>query len=229
MESLEDLVSSIWNDTRNATTGFRLYHASFMSARLADLSDRLILHFVQEAKEAGLSWTYIGQSLGVSKQAAQQRFGGRSSNEPMFPGVAGSLPWSPEAKEAIQAANIEARAFGHELAGTEHLVLGLLRNPDNSGAKAIRGVGVSLEAVRIAAEGATLPAQDRGEASSTVLTPRAQMVITSLMVKEARRVGHSHVLAEDLLLGILGDEGGIGAAILADAGIEYSAIIESLS
>ncbi|WP_198152996.1 Clp protease N-terminal domain-containing protein [Pseudofrankia sp. DC12] len=230
MESLEDLISSVESQTQNGAIGFKLYHASFISERLADLSDRLILHFVQEARESNLSWTYIGQSLGVTKQAAQQRFGGRKSTEVTFPKMRLPLSLSPELNPVMQAANAEAFGFGHELVGTEHLVLGLLSDQNNSAAKAINGIGVPLESVRDAAKKAVSPARERTgvENFPHTLTPRAQTVITVLMIKEAQRRGHSQVLAEDLLMGILGDDGGIGAAILLDAGIEANLLREWL-
>src|ERR1700734_3648544 len=95
-----------------------------ISEHLDELADHLIGHFVDQARRSGASWTEIGASMGVTKQAVQKRFTPRDMEWE-------DLPWVRErftqrAKYALAAANEAAREHRHDYVGTEHLALGVL-------------------------------------------------------------------------------------------------------
>src|SRR5215470_3536131 len=134
-----------------------------MSEHLDELADHLIGHFVDQARKTGASWTDIGQSMGVTKQAAQKRFVPRPSDWPDL--LSGAFPPDPvkfsrftdRAKRAVIAARQEAIRRRHDRVLPEHLILGLLHEPEGLAARALAALGISPEAVR-AALGAVLPA-----------------------------------------------------------------------
>lgn len=121
-----------------------------MSDRLGELADHLIGHFVDQARKTGATWTDIGMSMGVTKQAAQKRF------VPKFADIEGPLGAAPfsrftdRARNVITAAQQEARSAGHDYLGTEHLVLGLLAEPEGLAARALAAQGITAEQVRAA-------------------------------------------------------------------------------
>src|SRR5580704_12901969 len=135
-----------------------------ISEHLGELADHLIGHFVDQARKTGASWTEIGQSMGVTKQAAQKRFVPKA----LDPGdlLSGAFPPDPvkfdrftdRAKRAFVAAvQDEAIKRRHDRVLPEHLALGLLHEQEGLAARAIAALGVSPEAAR-AALGAVLPA-----------------------------------------------------------------------
>src|SRR5690348_3182392 len=121
---LDELISYI-----KSTAGTPLDQVSAAvqtSEHLGEVADHLIGHFVDQARRAGASWTEIGQSMGVSKQAAQKRFvpGRRGESSPLDAGVFGRF--TDGARTATVAAQAEARKAGHHHIGSEHILLGLL-------------------------------------------------------------------------------------------------------
>src|SRR5260370_32765628 len=156
---LDDLISSITSNEDDALS--RLSHAVLLADHLGELSDHLIGHFVAQARRSGASWTDIGRSMGVTKQAAQKRFApkGPSESSDLDPSQ-GFGRFTPRAKNVVMASQNEARAAGNAEIRPEHLVLGLLSEPAAIAALAIVAQDVPLETVRQAVT-ATLPAAAR--------------------------------------------------------------------
>ncbi|ADP81856.1 Clp protease N-terminal domain-containing protein [Pseudofrankia inefficax] len=185
----------------------QLADAVLAADHLGDIADHLIGHFVDQARRSGASWTDIGRSMGVSKQAAQKRF------VPKDPGEPGDLDpsqgfnrFTARARNSVVAAQNAATAAGSAQITSEHLVLGLLVDPDAIAAKAIVAAGVTLDEARVAAT-AALPAA-AGPAPSAALLPfdaRAKKALT-LTFREALRLGHNYVGTEHLLLALLEQE-----------------------
>ena len=94
---------------------------------LGEVADHLIGHFVDQARRSGASWTDIGKSMGVTKQAAQKRFvpepNRRNGPEQGF------ARFTPRARNAVVAAQNAAREAGNSEITPDHLVLGLLDDP----------------------------------------------------------------------------------------------------
>ena len=122
----------------------QLTAASELAEKLRARGDELLDQFVDAARTSGSSWTEIGCSLGTSKQAAQQRFAALADPQPSEApfGLVG-----PTA-EVLSTAGDEARALGHHYIRPEHLVLGLLAQPEELAARALAEVGVTATVVR---------------------------------------------------------------------------------
>jgi hypothetical protein len=182
----------------------RLTSAMVAAEHLGDLADHLIGHFVDQARRAGASWTDIGRSMGVTKQAAQKRFvpkdpGGMDPNE-------GFARFTPRARNVVVTAQNEARAAGNAEITPGHLVLGLLAEPQGIAALVIIDSGVTLDAVRAAV---TLP--DRvDELPALIPFDAAAKKTLELTFREALRLGHNYVGTEHILLALLEVEDGSG-------------------
>ncbi|HEU4783042.1 MAG TPA: Clp protease N-terminal domain-containing protein, partial [Ktedonobacterales bacterium] len=111
----------------------------------------------------------------------------------------------------------EAQRFNHNYIGTEHLLLGLVREGDGVAAKVLANLGVELNKVRSAVE-FTVGRGDRPVRSEVGLTPRAKKVM-ELAVDEARRLNHHYIGTEHLLLGLIREGGGIAAGVLESLGV----------
>lgn len=209
--TLDDLIAQIRAQRPDREPLTDLADAVVLAQRLSDHADHLVGYFVDQARRAGASWADIGRSMGVSKQAAQQRFvpniDGRSLDERFADGV----------RTATAAANDEARVMKNAEVGTEHLLLGILLAP-GLGAQALDAAGVAFEDVRAAAVAAGAP---------TVAAPPKQLPFSALANKalqvasrEALRLGDVQVGTEHLLLAILDEGDGIGSAVLRGLGVE---------
>src|SRR6478609_7399232 len=122
---LDDLIAAI--TSVHAEPLDQLTDAVLSAEHLDNLADHLIGHFVDQARRAGASWTEIGQSMGVTKQAAQKRFVPKGA-APFDPTV--FARFGEHARHAVVASMEEARDHEHDHIGTEHLALGLLRVPE---------------------------------------------------------------------------------------------------
>jgi ATP-dependent Clp protease ATP-binding subunit ClpC len=125
--------------------------------------------------------------------------------------------FSERARRVLTLAQEEAQHFNHTYIGTEHILLGLLREDEGVGAKVLANLGVGLSKARSAVEFII----GRGEKPSTTeigLTPRAKRVI-ELAIDEARHLGHNYIGTEHLLLGLLREGGGVASDVLDSFGI----------
>jgi hypothetical protein len=196
-----------------------------ISEHLDELADHLIGHFVDQARKTGASWTEIGQSMGVTKQAAQKRFVPRAADADWQSLLADAFHAHPfsrfteRARRTVKAAQEEARELGHDHIFPEHLALGLLHEPEALAARAISALGVTPEAARralVTALGSlVMPEPVSGKIP---FTPRAKKVL-ELALREALLFGHNYIGTEHLLLGLLDDEESLGDSTLADLGL----------
>lgn len=121
------------------------------------------------------------------------------------------------ARKALALARDEARSLDHDYLGTEHILLGLAREGDGVAARVLRELGVALDRARDAV--GYIVGRGEGPASGEVsLTPRAGRVL-ALAREEAAGMSHAWVGTEHLLLGLLGPDGGVGAAALEHLGV----------
>jgi hypothetical protein len=204
---LDDLIDGIKKVHSDALD--QLSDAVIAADHLGDLADHLIGHFVDQARRSGASWTDIGRSMGVTKQAAQKRFVAKGPTEAsdLDPGQ-GFSRFTVRAKNVVMAAQEAARAAGHDEIRNEHLLLGLLTEPDALAAASIVAQGVSLEKVREAAVATLPPPAD----SVPALIPfdAAVRKVLELTFREALRRGHNYVGTEHILLALLEQEDGAG-------------------
>ena len=125
--------------------------------------------------------------------------------------------FSERARRVLSLAQEEAQRFNHNYIGTEHILLGLVRETEGVAARVLSGLNVDLNKVRSAVEfiigRGEKPAQ--GEIG---LTPRAKKVV-ELAVDEARRMNHTYIGTEHLLIGLLREGEGVAAGVLESLGI----------
>jgi hypothetical protein len=195
----------------------QLSDAVIAAEHLGDLADHLIGHFVDQARRSGASWTEIGRSMGVTKQAAQKRFVGKGANEASdLDPSQGFSRFTLRAKNVVMAAQNEAHEAHNDQISPEHLVLGLLHEPDALAARAIVAQGVTLETVRQAVAAKLPPPTDRVP-DLIPYDARARKAL-ELTFREALRMGHNYIGTEHILLALLDLEDGAGP--LAGLGID---------
>jgi len=195
--------------------------AMVVSAQLDEQADALIGYFVDQARRSGASWSQIGSSMGVSKQAAQKRFVPRDS---------GLVPEGQEAfaRFTLRARNVLAaagRVAGTEAVGAPQLAAGLLTEPEGLAAKVIERAGLTGEQF-CAAVGAG-PAAAGGGADAAALRELSfgadGKAALKGALKAALRYGHNYIGTEHLLLGVV-SAGGATAQALASAGLDAEAV-----
>ncbi|MET7650213.1 Clp protease N-terminal domain-containing protein [Streptomyces sp. NPDC005486] len=209
LDDLIDAIKKVHNEPLD-----QLQDAVIAADHLGDVADHLIGHFVDQARRSGASWTDIGRSMGVTRQAAQKRFVPKESADP--DANQGFTRYTSRARSVVMAAHSASRTAGNAEGLPAHLVLGLLAEPEALAAKAIVEQGVSLDTVREAATGALPPAVE--DAPELVpYGPDAKKVL-ELTFREALRLGHNYIGTEHILLALLEFENGEG--VLSGLGID---------
>ncbi|WP_405535937.1 ATP-dependent Clp protease ATP-binding subunit [Streptomyces sp. NBC_00075] len=215
---LDDLIEAIKKVHTDALE--QLQDAVLAADHLGEVADHLIGHFVDQARRSGASWTDIGRSMGVTRQAAQKRFvpKGESDLDPSQ----GFSRFTPRARSVVVLSQEGAKAAGNDQIRTEHLILGLLADPESLGAMAITAQGVSLDSVREAAT-AGLPPRGENDPALIPFDANAKKSL-ELTFREALRLGHNYVGTEHILLALLEFENGEG--VLSSAGLTKAATEE---
>ncbi len=130
--------------------------------------------------------------------------------------------FTERARKVLSLAQEEAQRFNHNYIGTEHLLLGLVREGDGVAAKVLANLNVELNKVRSAVE-FIIGRGDRIVLGEIGLTPRAKKVI-ELAVDEARRLNHHYIGTEHLLLGLVREGEGIAAGVLESLGVNLEKV-----
>lgn len=130
--------------------------------------------------------------------------------------------FTERARKVLTLAQEEAQRFNHNYIGTEHLLLGLVREGEGVAAKVLANMGVELNKVRSAVE-FIIGRGDRMVVGEIGLTPRAKKVI-ELSVDEARRLNHHYIGTEHLLLGLVREGEGIAAGVLESLGVSLDKV-----
>src|SRR5215469_6368860 len=215
---LDDLIEAITKVHSDPLE--QLSSAVIAADHLGDVADHLIGHFVDQARRSGASWTDIGRSMGVTKQAAQKRFVPKDPGGPLdLDPNEGFSRFSPRARNTVITAQNEAHAAGNDQIRPEHLVLGLLTDPNSLAAKAIVAQEVSLKTARQAAIAAMPPAAEQVPALIP-FGPQAKKAL-ELTFREALRMGHNYIGTEHILLALLELENGTG--VLTGLGLDKTA------
>ncbi|MEU1786043.1 Clp protease N-terminal domain-containing protein [Streptomyces sparsogenes] len=198
----------------------QLSDAVIAADHLGEVADHLIGHFVDQARRSGASWSEIGKSMGVTRQAAQKRFVPKDPGEPSaLDPSQGFGRYTLRAKNVVMAAMNEAQAARNPEIRPEHLLLGLLIEPEGLAAKAITAQDVLLDTVRQAATAALPPAAD--QVPDLIPYDAAARKVLELTFREALRLGHNYIGTEHILLALLEFEDGSG--VLAGLGIDKAA------
>ena len=176
-----------------------------VAASLDEQSDALIGHFVDQARRSGASWSEIGASMGVSKQAAQKRFVPRTDGTDLVPEGQMFTRFTLRARYVVAAAQLTAAGRNVEEISAADLAAALLAEPDGLAAKLIHDAGVSDEQF-FEALGVTL-ASGKVDAAPSSLRELAfdadGKAALKGTLKAVLRLGHNYVGTEHLLLGVL--------------------------
>ncbi|MGV9667908.1 Clp protease N-terminal domain-containing protein [Nocardia niigatensis] len=221
---LDDLIDGI-KQARPGDVLEQLSDAVVLGNHIGEVADHLIGHFVDQARRSGASWTDIGQSMGVTKQAAQKRFVPKAPADASQAAVldpnAGFARFTPRARHVVMAAQEEARAVGNLETRPEHLVLGLLAEPESLAVKVIQSRGISADAVRRVAV-AALPAATGDPVPALIPFDAQARKALELTFREALRLGHNYIGTEHLLLALLDQENGSG--VLSGLGLDKDSV-----
>jgi ATP-dependent Clp protease ATP-binding subunit ClpC len=126
----------------------------------------------------------------------------------------GQIPFTPRAKKVLELALREALSLGHNYIGTEHILLGLLREEEGLAARVLESLDITVEEVR--AQVARIVGQgDEVTTGQIPFTPRAKKVL-ELALREALSLGHNYIGTEHILLGLVRENEGVAARILLD-------------
>ena len=185
-----------------------LADAMSVSARLDEQSDALIGYFVDQARRLGASWSQIGTSMGVTKQAAQQRFVSRWES-------AEFSRFTQRSRNVLAAAGQIAEAGGADLVDAGHLAAGLLSEPDGVAARIIHAAGLNDEQVTTAlgVQAGAGPGDADPAALRQLRFTDAGRSALRFTLKAALSLGHNYIGTEHLLLGVLGADGDAARAL----------------
>ncbi|MCX4726995.1 Clp protease N-terminal domain-containing protein [Streptomyces sp. NBC_01306] len=214
--SLADLIARLDQELPGTDELARISEARLRAQTLSDLGDQLIDHYVSKAKQTGASWTEIGDAIGVSKQAAQQRHA---------PGP--FERYTNLNRHSIVLAQEAARTHKHDFIGTEHLLLGLLGEPRGLACEVLIAKAGSEQHVRDAVEEAMPPSGEKALRGHIAFRPESKEAI-----EQARRasadLGHDWVGTEHALLGLIRVGESPAAQILRNLGFTSDEMHETV-
>jgi len=131
--------------------------------------------------------------------------------------------FTERARKVIILAKEEARRFNHDYIGTEHILLGLIREGEGVAANVLQKMGVSLENIRLEIEKLVQPGPATQIIGDIPFTPRAKKAL-ELAAEEARSLGHNYIGTEHLLLGLLREGEGVASQVLLNLGLDLNAV-----
>src|SRR3972149_9777572 len=135
--------------------------------------------------------------------------------------------FTDRARKVMQLANQEAQRFNHEYIGTEHILLGLIKEGSGVAANVLKNLDVDLRKIRLEVEKLVQSGPDMVTMGKLPQTPRAKKVIEYSM-EEARNLNHNYVGTEHILLGMLREQEGVAAQVLMNLGLKLEDVREEV-
>jgi ATP-dependent Clp protease ATP-binding subunit ClpC len=135
--------------------------------------------------------------------------------------------FTDRARKVMQLANQEAQRFNHEYIGTEHILLGLIKEGSGVAANVLKNLDVDLRKIRLEVEKLVQSGPDMVTMGKLPQTPRAKKVIEYSM-EEARNLNHNYVGTEHILLGLLREQEGVAAQVLMNLGLKLDEVREEV-
>jgi ATP-dependent Clp protease ATP-binding subunit ClpC len=135
--------------------------------------------------------------------------------------------FTDRARKVMALANQEAQRLNHEYIGTEHILLGLVKEGSGVGANVLRNLDVDLRKVRLEVEKLVRAGPEMVTMGKLPQTPRAKKVI-EYAIEEARNLNHNYVGTEHLLLGLLREHDGVAAQVLMNLGLKLEEVREEV-
>lgn len=201
--------------------------AVVVAGETSEAVDGLVEHYVGAARAANVSWTVIGERLGVSKQAARQKFAHRLEAGDLVGEAGQSMVMAPRLSACLQAAQSAADA-DDSVVGTQHLLLGLLQV--GAAATILDRLGVTRERVREAGVRLFEPAvlvDGEGLERRVVGDGEAENAVAQARRLAARR-GQSQFRTEHLLFCLAADPGSSACRVLNDLGVDVARVKKEL-
>ncbi|MGW4286866.1 Clp protease N-terminal domain-containing protein [Streptomyces sp. NPDC004673] len=215
--NLADLIARLDEELPEAGDLAHISEARLRAQTLSDLGDQLIDHYVSKAKRSGASWTEIGDAIGVSKQAAQQRHA---------PGP--FERFTETSRHGIVLAQEAARTHKHESIGTAHLLLGLLGESQGLAYEVLMAQAGTEQRVRDAVAEVLPPAGAKAPRGHIAFAEESKEAIEQARNASAE-LGHDRVGTEHMLLGLIRVEGSPAAGILRDLGFTPDELREAVA
>ncbi|MCA9096465.1 MAG: NDP-hexose 4-ketoreductase, partial [Planctomycetaceae bacterium] len=135
--------------------------------------------------------------------------------------------FTDRARKVMQLANQEAQRFNHEYIGTEHILLGLVKEGSGVAANVLKNLDIDLRKIRTEVEKIVQAGPDMVTMGKLPQTPRAKKVIEYSM-EEARQLNHNYVGTEHILLGLLREQEGVAAQVLMNLGLKLEDVREEV-
>ena len=228
---LDELINAI--KTVHSDVLDQLADAVLAAEHLGEIADHLIGHFVDQARRSGASWTDIGESMGVTKQAAQKRFVPRAEATALDPDQ-GFGRFTPRARNAVVVAQNAAHDAANSEITPDHLLLGVLSDPAALATVLLQRQDVDTEALRASVDPSKQAPSPDAEPPELIPFSGPARKALELTVREALRLGHNYVGTEHLLLALLELEDGAGPLHRGGVGkarveADLIAALESLS
>ena len=136
--------------------------------------------------------------------------------------------FTERARKVLVLAKEEARRFNHDYIGTEHILLGLVRESEGVACAVLQNLGVDLERLRIEAEKLVSTGSGTSVLGDIPFTPRAKKAL-EFSAEEARGLGHNYIGTEHILLGLLREEEGIASQVLFSTGVDLKGVRKEIS
>jgi hypothetical protein len=206
--TLQELIEQVDTELPDADALAKVGAAQRRARALNDIGDQLVDHYVAQARANGASWSQIGDALGVSKQAAQQRRAGGQYER-----------FTLRARNVVVRAQDRARALRHPAVTTEHLLLALIDEGEGIAAKVIAAMAGPLDTVAEAVSAGLTP----GTGPQPIHVPFAEdcKKVMDEVREQVIGLGHNYVGTEHMLLGILKVPDCRAAEVLAGFGMDY--------
>ncbi|MEU6814375.1 Clp protease N-terminal domain-containing protein [Streptomyces sp. NPDC046860] len=215
--NLADLIARLDQEFPEAGDLAHISEARLRAQTLSDLGDQLIDHYVSKAKRSGASWTEIGDAIGVSKQAAQQRHAPTPFER-----------FTHLNRHGIVLAQEAARTRRHDSIGTEHLLLGLLGEPQGRAHEALVAKAGSEQRVRDAVARVLPPAGTKALRGHIAFREESKAAIGRAR-DAAAELGHDWVGTEHMLLGLIRVEDSPAARVLRELGFTPDELRETVA
>jgi ATP-dependent Clp protease ATP-binding subunit ClpA len=135
--------------------------------------------------------------------------------------------FTDRARKTLQLANQEAQRVNHEYVGTEHILIGLIKEGSGVAANVLNNLGISLAKVRERVEAIVQPGPDHVTMGKLPQTPRARRAI-EFAIEEARDLNHNYIGTEHLLLGLLREDEGLAGRVLVEVGLELGVVRQEI-
>lgn len=214
--SLADLIARLDKELPDGDDLARISEAHLRAQTLSDLGDQLVGHYVGKARQAGAPWSEIGDAIGVSKQAAQQRHAPAPFER-----------FTDLNRHSIVLAQEVARTHKHDFISTEHLLLGLLGEPRGGAYELLMARGKSEQSIRDAIEEGLPPAERKAPRGHIAFRSETKKAIEQAIHASAD-LGHEWVGTEHMLLGLMRADQSPAAQILRKLGFTSQELHETV-